>query len=189
MKKTVWTFGLISGAIMSALMLLTIPYVDEIGYDKGIVVGYTTMVLAFMLVYFGVRSYRDNVAGGEIGFGRALAVGSLIALIASACYVAMWELVYFQIAPEYGDAIQAAMIEKARASGGSAEAVRQQIEEIQRFAVRYRNPLFNAAVTFLEPLPVGIIFSLVTAGILGRRRGQAAGGAAASVVSNGALVR
>ncbi|HEU4454352.1 MAG TPA: DUF4199 domain-containing protein, partial [Longimicrobium sp.] len=76
MKKTVWTFGLISGGILSAMMLLTIPFMDEIGFDRGVVIGYATMVAAFLLVFFGVRSYRDNVAGGEVGFGRALAVGS-----------------------------------------------------------------------------------------------------------------
>jgi hypothetical protein len=143
-----------------------------------------------MLVYFGVRSYRDNVAGGEIGFGRAMAVGSLIVLVASLCYVATWELMYFKIAPEYAANMQAHMIEQAQASGGSPEEVRQKVEEIQRFAVMYRNPFINAAITLLEPLPVGLIFALVTAGVLSRRRrGEPAGGVAASVVSNGALVR
>jgi branched-subunit amino acid transport protein len=28
----------------------------------------------------------------------------------------------------------------------------------------------NVAITFLEPLPVGVVFALVTAGVLGRRR-------------------
>jgi hypothetical protein len=182
MKKIVWTFGLIAGAILSAMMLLTIPYVDEIGYDRGMVVGYTTMVLSFMLVYFGVRSYRDNVAGGQIGFGRAMAVGSLIVLIASVCYVATWELMYFKLAPEYAAEIQAQMIAKARAGGGSPEAVQQKVEEIQRFAVMYRNPAINAAITFLEPLPVGLVIALVTAGILSRGRRSEPEGLAAAVV-------
>ena len=81
MKKTVWTFGLIAGGILSAMMLLTMPFIDRIGTDHGEVIGYTTMVLAFLLVFFGIRSYRDNVGGGTVGFGRALAVGSLIVLI------------------------------------------------------------------------------------------------------------
>ena len=51
-------------------------------------IGYTGMVLAFLMVYFGVRSYRDNVAGGQIGFGRAFVVGLAITFVASACYVA-----------------------------------------------------------------------------------------------------
>ena len=35
MSKTVWTFGLLAGGILSAMMLITMPFVDSIGYDKG----------------------------------------------------------------------------------------------------------------------------------------------------------
>jgi len=79
MKKTVWTFGLISGALVSAMMAVTIPFQDEVGFDHSLIVGYAIMVLSFLLIYFGVRSYRDNVGRGTIGFGRALAVGALMA--------------------------------------------------------------------------------------------------------------
>src|SRR5437868_15461251 len=95
MRKIVLTFGLIAGAILSALMFLTIPFHDQIGFDTaGYVVGYTSMVLAFLLIYFGVRSYRDNVAAGRVTFGKAFQVGLLIMLVASVCYVLSWEVVY-----------------------------------------------------------------------------------------------
>jgi len=170
MKKTVWTFGLISGAILSAMMLLTLPFMDRIGYDRGMVIGYTTMVVAFLLVFFGVRSYRDDVAGGSVGFGRALAVGSLIAVIASVCYVATWEVIFFNFAPDFLEKMQAHMLEKAVASGESPAAIQAQVAEMQRFAEMYRNPFINAAITFIEPLPVGLVFALVSAGILSRKR-------------------
>jgi hypothetical protein len=82
-------------------MLVTIPFQDAIGFDRGEIIGYTSMVLAFLLIFFGVRSYRDNVAGGTVGFGRALAVGALIAAVASLCYVATWEVIYFKLAPDF----------------------------------------------------------------------------------------
>lgn len=178
MKRTVLTFGLIAGAILSAMMLLSIRFADRIGFDRAEVIGYTTMVLAFLLVFFGVRSYRDNVAGGSIGFGRALAVGSLIVLVASACYVATWELVYFKLAPDYATKFQAYAVEEARTSGGSPEAVEKKVAQIERYAEMYQNPVINAAVTFIEPLPVGLVIALVTAGILSRGRGSEAVGPA-----------
>ena len=70
MKKTVLTFGLISGAVSSVLMLSTALLLDRIGFDKGVIVGYTGIVLSFLLVFFGIRSYRENVGGGQITFGR-----------------------------------------------------------------------------------------------------------------------
>ena len=97
------TFGLIAGAILSAMMLIALPFQEQIGFDKGAIIGYTTMVLAFLMVFVGVRSYRDNVAGGRVTFGRAFKVGLLITAVASVCYVTTWELVYYQLAPDFGD--------------------------------------------------------------------------------------
>jgi uncharacterized protein DUF4199 len=171
MKKTVLTFGLISGALLSAMMLMTLPFQDAIGHGtRGMVVGYTTMVLAFLLVYFGVRSYRDNVAGGTVRFGRAFAVGALIAGVASLCYVATWEVYYFKASPDFIAKYQAYQLEKERASGATAEAIARKKAELDKFAEMYKNPAFNAAITFLEPLPVALIVALLTAGVLSRRK-------------------
>jgi len=175
MKKTVLTFGLIAGAILSAMMLATIPFMDTIGFDRGAVIGYTSMVLAFLLIFFGVRSYRDNVAGGTVRFGRALAVGSLIAVVASLCYVATWEVIYFKLAPDFMTKYQAHVIETARADGESEQAIARRKAEMDDFAALYRNPAINAAITFLEPLPVALIVALVSAGVLSRRRAGAVG--------------
>lgn len=169
MKKIVWTFGLISGAILSALMVINMTYLG-VGYEMGMVVGYTTMVLAFLLVFFGVRSYRDNVGGGRVSFGRAMAVGSLIALISSACYVATWEAMYFRFAPEHGEKIEAYMMESARGGEGTPEEVQKEVAKMEALIRMYHNPLGNAAMTFMEPLPVALVFTLVSAGILSRRR-------------------
>jgi hypothetical protein len=70
MRKIVLTFGLIAGAVLSAMMLITIPFQEQIGVDKGEIIGYTTMVLAFLMVFFGVKSYRDNVAGSSARFTK-----------------------------------------------------------------------------------------------------------------------
>jgi len=85
MKKTVLTFGLISAALSSVMMLLTVPFMDRITRsDLGEYVGYTLILLSFLLVFFGVRSYRDNVGGGTVTFGRAFTVGILITLLSCA---------------------------------------------------------------------------------------------------------
>lgn len=170
MKKIVFTFGLIAGAMLSAMMLLTLPFMDRIGFDKGMFIGYAGMVLAFLMVYFGVRSYRDNVAGGSIGFGRAFLVGLAITAIASACYVATWQFIYYKITPDFTEKYTAYAVEKARKSGATEEKIAAQTKEITEMMAIYKNPLANIAITFLEPLPVGLVFTLVTAGLLGRRQ-------------------
>jgi Protein of unknown function (DUF4199) len=174
MKKTVWKFGLIAGGMLSAMMLLVLPFQDAIGFDRGAVVGYTTMVLSFLLVHFGIRSYRDTAGGGSVGFGRAFTVGALIVAVASVCYTATWELVYFELTPDFSAKYEAYEVEKARASGATQEAIDARLADMQRFEAMYRNPLYNAALTFLEPLPVGLLIALVSAGVLRRKRTDAA---------------
>ncbi|HEV7586943.1 MAG TPA: DUF4199 domain-containing protein [Longimicrobium sp.] len=170
MKKTVLTFGLISGAILSAMMLATLPFMDVIGFDRGMIVGYTTMVLAFLLIFFGVRSYRDNVGSGAVRFGRAFTVGALIAVVASLCYVATWEVIYFKLMPDFATKYQAHMIDRARADGASEAEIAGKRAEAEKFVEMYNNPAINAAFTFLEPLPVALIVALVSAGVLSRRK-------------------
>jgi len=183
MRKTVLTFGLISGGILSIMMLATIPFMDSIGFDRGEVIGYTSMVLAFLLIFFGVRSYRDNVAGRSVCFGRAFAVGALIAVVASVCYVVTWQIIYSKLAPDFWPKYQAYTIEKARASGESSAALAKRVADMERFSKMYRNPAINAAITLIEPLPVGLVFALLSAGILRRRpqRGTSAKGIAVAI--------
>jgi hypothetical protein len=170
MRKIVLTYGLIAGVTLSAMLLVTLAFQEQIGFDQGAIVGYTSMVIAFLMVFFGVRSYRDNVAGGSVTFGRAFAVGLMIAVVASVCYVATWEIAYYQFVPDFGDKYAAYAIEKARQSGATDAEIATQVKEMAEFNERYKNPLVNIAITLLEPLPVGIAFALVTAGVLGRTR-------------------
>lgn len=170
MRKIVLTFGLIAGAILSGMMLLALTFQEQIGFERGAIVGYTSMVLAFLMVYFGVRSYRDNVAGGSIGFGRAFVVGLAITAIACVCYVITWQFVYHVLAPDFMVKYVAFALEQARASGATEAQLAEQAKQMAEFMEMYKNPLFNIAITLIEPLPVGLVFTLVTAGILRRRQ-------------------
>jgi len=172
MKRIVLIFGLISGALMALFMFAYLPFMEKIG-DKGAYVGYTSMVLAFILVFFGIRSYRENVGGGTISFGRAFAVGILIAIISSVCYVIAWEILYHYFIPDFIDKYAARVIEQARASGASAQAIQAKQQEMQQFKQLYSNPFFNVAMTFIEPFPVGLIITLISAAILRKKRNTA----------------
>ena len=169
MKKTVLTFGLISGAIAAAMMLLTLPFLEKIGTEKGYIIGYTTIVLSALLVFFGIRSYRDNVSGGRLSFGRAFAVGILITLLSNLCYVVTWEILYFKFMPDFADKYAAHMIERAQASGATQTEIEKKVREAHDFKEMYNKPLNNIALTFLEPFPVFLLVTLLSAAILRKK--------------------
>ena len=174
MKRIVWTFGLTSGAILAGMMAITMTFANKIGFDKGEVIGYSTMILAFLMVYFGIRSYRDTVMAGVIGFGRAFKVGTLIVLIASACYVAAWEVIYRTMAPDFAEKYAAHAIDKARTAGATDAQIEAKNVEMAKFNEGYKNPLVNVGLTFLEVFPLGAVVVLVSAGVLSRRKSAAA---------------
>jgi hypothetical protein len=174
MKRTVLVFGVISGVVSSLMMFLTLPLINRgtINFENGEVIGYTAILLSFLLVFFGIRSYRENVGGGTITFGRAFAVGILITLISCVFYVVSWEILYFNFMPDFTQKYTAAMVAKARAGGASDAAIAARVQQMGQMKKLYDNPLTNAAITFIEPFPVGLVVTLVSAGILRRRRDQ-----------------
>jgi hypothetical protein len=169
MKKTVLTFGLISGLIISVLMGSSLLLVDKIGSGHSMAIGYTIMVASFLLIYFGIRSYRDNDLAGQISFGRAFTCGILIALITSVCYVAMWEVLYFNFMPHFMDGYFAAQIHQVQSSGLDPSTIAARVAAILHSQQLYQNPFVNMAYTFIEPFPVGLVITLVSAAVLRRK--------------------
>jgi hypothetical protein len=182
MKKIVLTFGLIAGVIASVLMGGSLLIADKIGSYHSMLLGYTIMVASFLLIYFGVRSYRDNTLGGQISFGRAFACGILITLITCVCYVAMWEVVYFNFMPHFMDSYFAAQIHQVQSSGLDPATTAAKVAAIQHSQQLYQNPFVNMAYTFMEPLPVGLIITLISAALL-RRKAPAESSAGQAVMT------
>jgi hypothetical protein len=168
MKKTVLTYGLISGAIAAVLLLAHVPFMHALEGSTGLIVGYTGIVLSSLLIFFGVRSYRENVGNGKISFGRGLAVGILIALISAAGYVAAWEVVYYTN-PGITDKIFDKTVDDLKAKGAPQDEIDKKFQEVESFKKLYANPLVNVAFTFIEPFPVGLLITLISAGILRRK--------------------
>ena len=168
MKRTVLKFGLISAALSSAMMLATVPFMHRLGFDKGAIVGYTAIVLSFLLVFFGVRSYREE-NGGRLSFGRGFLIGLLITLSSCAGYVITWEFVYFTLMPDFADKYAAYSIEHLKASGASQEALDVHARQMEDFKRMYANPVMNVAMTFTEPFPVGLLVTVISAAVLRKK--------------------
>jgi len=169
MKKTILKFGFISGGIFAAFIFCVLPFQHR-SFEYGLLLGYTAMVVSFLMVFFGIRSYRNNVSGGQITFGKAFLVGILITLISCACYVIAWEITYFFFVPDFLDKYAAHTIEKLRAQGQSQQVIDATVQQMKDFKVMYNNPMFNAAITFIEPFPVGFVITLISAAILRKKR-------------------
>lgn len=170
MKNVVLKFGLLSGGLMALFLVLTFVFLRGPWlFEYGAPVGYAGMVLAFSVIFIGVRSYRDTVNQGAISFGKALQIGLLIVAISSLCYVVAWLVIHNFFFPDFMDQYAAHTIERLRDSGATEDAIRKMTEQMNQYKSYYANPFIRAALTFLEPLPVGIIVAFLTAFVLRKK--------------------
>lgn len=174
MTDRILFYGTLAGLVVILSMIAMIAGAGGAPemHDMSMVYGYVTMLVALSAVFFGIRSHRDRARGGSIGFVEALLVGLGISAVAGAIYVLVWEVYLaatdFTFIGAYVDAYMAQQ-KAAGISGQALEVLQAEMEDLKR---QYANPLFRLPMTFLEIFPVGVLVSLISAGIL-RRAGVA----------------
>ena len=174
MKKVVLTFGLIAGLIIASLVWVTAILVDRgaIGFERLEVVGYGSMIIALSMVFFGIKSYRDNSSGGKLRFWKGVQVGVLISLIAGVLY---WGgAVSYGIAnPGFDERFMKQFsdlkVGKLQQQGAPQAAIDKGQAEIEMMQGLFKNPVLFFLVCMMEILPVGIIVTLISAGLLRRK--------------------
>ena len=168
MKKVVLTFCLISGVIIAALMWLMLAMMKAGFTSHSLLMGYATMIIALSLVFFGIKSYRDN-NGGKITFFKGLQIGILISLISAVCYGISWEAYYRTSGSEFMQQYTAQYIDQMRAKGSSDDEIAKTQKEMDDFGELYKNFFVRFGMTLIEILPVGIVVTLISAGLLRRK--------------------
>lgn len=170
MKKVVIVNGIIAGLIVSTLMVLSTVYYKRSGeFENGMIYGYASMILAFIFIFVGVKTFRDKYNGGLISFGKAFKIGLLIALIGSSFYVLTWLIEYFYFFTDFTELYAADALAKAKAAGATEAELAKQSAEMKQFGEMYKNPFFNALITYTEILPVGLLVSLISAFFLKKK--------------------
>ena len=168
MKKVVLTFGLISGVIIAALMWLMLAMMKAGFTSHSLLMGYATMIIALSLVFFGIKSYRDK-NGGKITYFKGLQIGILISLISAVCYGISWEAYYRTSGSEFMQQYTAQYIDQMRTKGVSDDEIAKTQKEMDQMAEMYKNFFFRFGMTLMEILPVGIVVTLISAGLLRRK--------------------
>jgi len=180
MKKNIIVFGLIAGLISCFnLLAITVMGRKDIDFDNGMWIGYASMLLAFSLIFVAVKNYRDRYNNGIISFGKAFRIGLYITLVAATVYVVTWLIDFYYFIPDFAERYSAHVIKQLKESGASVTEINKQTAEMASFQQMYKNPFFNAMMTYLEIVPVGLLVSLACALILKRKRKEEFAGVSA----------
>ncbi len=165
MIRRIFSYGLLAGLLVGGpLFGLTVAHKG--GPHDSVLAGYLTMLLALSAVFVAIKRQRDLEGGGVIRFWPAFGLGLGISLVASVCYVVAWEAAVAVTQLDFGAEYAKAVIAQQKAKGVSGEALAKVSAEMEEFARQYRNPLYRLPMTFAEIFPVGLLVSLVSAGLL-----------------------
>lgn len=172
MMRKIFSYGLIAGLFVGvAMSAMSVGMAGNPQYlSYGMVIGYLTMLIALSAVFMAVKSHRDRELGGVIRFWPAFGLGLGISVVASLLYAAAWEATLAITHVDFMGTYANFLIDQEKAAGASAEALAKLSAEMDELKVQYANPLFRVPMTFAEIFPVGLLVSVVSAGLL-RNRG------------------
>lgn len=171
MLRRVLSYGMIAGAIVGIpLSILTVAMNGHTVTSYGMVIGYTLMLIALSTVFVAIKRYRDVDLGGVITFWPAFGLGLGISFVAGIIYVVAWEATVAVTHSDFAGTYANALIEQERAKGVTGEALAKFTAGMERFKAQYSNPLYRLPMTFIEIFPIGVLVSLVSAGLLRNTR-------------------
>jgi len=172
MKRIVIIYGLIAGSIVGGLKLITMPLFKNgtLHFENGELLGYSSMVIALSMIFFGVKTFRDKHSNGVLTFGKGVRIGLLITVIASVMYSLAWEVsMATQGMDDYMNKWTQRQYDELKA-GGATEAELQAAKEKWAKVIEYYNILpIRMVMTMVEILPVGIIITLISAALLRKK--------------------
>ncbi|POS01935.1 uncharacterized protein DUF4199 [Flavobacterium croceum DSM 17960] len=158
MKNSILKNGIISGILVSMFMVcMTIYMKYNPTSEPSMIVGFTSMILAFSFVFIGIKQQKQ-ANNGSISFIKAFTTGFLIALIASVMYVIVWLFIYYNFFPNFIEHYSQMMIDKAK-----PEDVATVTAEMNQYKEWYKSPVMIILLTFMEILPLGVLVSLLGA--------------------------
>ncbi len=166
MRKIVIVYGLLSGLVVILPMAAGIALGGSESFFSSELFGYLIMLVALSMIFVAIKKYRDQELGGVIRFWPALGLGLAISVIAGAVYVGVWELYLFRTDYAFIDQYTASVIEVRKAEGVNGAALKELVAEMEALKTNYSKPWFRLPITFTEIFPVGLLVSLVSAGLL-----------------------
>jgi hypothetical protein len=171
MLRRILPYGAVAGLIVGVpLFGLSVAMNGHPPGSYGVALGYLTMLVALSTVFVAIKRHRDADLGGVIRFWPAFGLGLGISIVAGVFYVLAWEAALAVMQTDFAAGYATILIEQQKANGVAGEALERFTAEMERFKAEYANPLYRLPMTFAEIFPVGLLVSLVSAGLLRNSR-------------------
>jgi len=154
---------------MAVLLLTSVPLAPKIGFTTAYWILLFGEIIAFVPIFFGVRSYRQTIGAGAITFWKAFNIGILIVVISCVFYAVSWNIVYYWIAPDFPTQYSQYVTEQMKLHGALPKEIADAQKQLEESRKMLANPFINLAIAFTDPLETGIIVALLCAALLRKK--------------------
>jgi len=166
-KVNVWKANLSNGLILAleSIAFSLVLYFLDLTLNKS--AGYINIPIQLVLLFFLLKSYRDNYMHGQITFGQAVGAGTVMFVYVSIIMAVFTYLLWGVIDPELVKKSMA-MSEEAMVSKGVPQAG---IDAGMAFTAKIMKPGIMAVFTIFFTMFFGVIYSLIVS-IFVRKEGN-----------------
>ena len=160
MEQTVnpWKTNLTNGLILALVGIVysLIMYFLDLSLNKSL--GYALMVIQIVILYFLLKSYRDNFMHGQISYGQSVGSGVIIWLYYAIAMAVFGYILYTVIDPGLVTKQIAAAEEGMRAKGNLTE---DQIAAGMKFTEKLMKPGIMSITGIFFNMIWGVIVALL----------------------------
>lgn len=169
MQKTVLRYGTYGFALMLSILAIEfLVFKNNYNFAVQEVIGYVTIVLSLLFVYFGIQHWRDKYNAGLLSFGQGLKLGTLITLFPSIAFGLITLLEMGVLDPEFSDKYYGHRVAQATAST-PPDKLQEVLQNLQAEKEMFASPFIQFAVMFLTVFLIGIVISVISALMLQRK--------------------
>lgn len=156
-KVNVWKANLTNGLILglTGVVYTLVMYFLDLTFNQ--VQGYVFMIIQILLLYFLLKSYRDNFMFGQITYGQSVGAGVIISLY-SAIIAAIFMYLLYTVIDSGLTEKQLAFVEEKMMSKGVPQ---QAIDAGMNFQRKLMKPEIMAPFSILSSVFGGTILSLL----------------------------
>lgn len=156
-KVNVWKANLTNGLILGleGIAFSLVIYFFDLTFNKA--VGYINIPIQLILLYYLLKSYRDNFLHGQISYGQSVGAGVVMFVYVSVIMAVYMYLLWTVIDPGLAKK-SIAFAEEAMVKKGAPQAA---IDAGMAFTAKIMKPGIMAGFSIIGTMFFGLIYSLL----------------------------
>lgn len=170
MKRIAFRYGMWGVAIMLIILIADFfIFQNKTNWELQEVIGYATIVVSLLFVYFGIRRWRDKENAGQLSFWRGIGLGSLISLFPSVAFgLFSWIQMNF-LDPGFSDRYYNYYVEKVKQST-PPEKLQAALQKMAEEKEMFSSPVAQFLFMFLTVFVIGFIITIISTLLLRRSK-------------------